>query len=152
MNFSPVVKLNEALANELLAINQYFVHSKMFKDMGFLSLSKALREHSIEEMQHADSLIDRILYCKGLPKISYRDMGPLSPTVEGMLEKDLKLECDAVNLYNEAIAYLEAHKDFGSASLIRTLLKDEEGHVEWLEHQLSLIKSLGLQQYLVKHG
>lgn len=151
-NFSPIAILNEALTSELVAINQYFIDSKIFKDMGFLNLSNVLRSHSIGEMHHADTLIDRILYCKGSPRITYRDTGACPRDAKKIFEKDRDLELEALSLYRRAIGELEKNHDFGSAALIRALLKDEEEHLEWLEQQLSLIERLGIQQYLVKHG
>ncbi|ABD46282.1 bacterioferritin [Neorickettsia sennetsu] len=150
--FSSVERLNEALERELLAINQYFIHSKVLKDMGLLNLSEALRSRSIGEMHHADALLERIFSCKGNPKVCYKEMGTCPRSVEKIFEKDRDLELEAISSYRKSIAQFEQNEDFVSSALMRSLLQDEEKHLEWLEQQLSLIQSLGIQQYLVKHG
>jgi bacterioferritin len=139
--------LNRALRNELTAINQYFLHSRMFKDWGLKALADHEYHESIDEMKHADQLIERILFLEGLPNL--QDMGKLriGENTREILECDLALEMDAIPLLREAIAYSESCSDYVSRDLFDSILDSEEEHVDWLETQLDLIERVGLENY-----
>ena len=140
--------LNQVLKNELTAINQYFLHAKMFEDWGMSELAKHERSESIDEMQHAEALIDRILFLDGLPNL--QDLGRLSigQDVKEMLECDLALEMEAMPVLREAIAFCETAGDFVTRELFEGILKSEESHVDWLETNLELIERMGIQNYV----
>lgn len=140
--------LNAVLKNELTVINQYFLHSKMYADWGMKALAEKERKESIEEMEHADDLIERILFLEGLPNL--QDLGKLliGENVEEMLKCDLESELIAIPLLREAIAHCESVSDYVSRELFENILTAEEEHVDWLETQLSLIDRVGLQNYI----
>ncbi len=139
--------LNQALKGELTAINQYFLHSRMFRDWGLEKLAAAEYEESIDEMKHADELINRILFLDGLPNL--QDLGTLriGETTREILEADLALEHEGEAVYRDAIAHCEQVRDYGSRDLLQKILDSEESHIDWLETQLQLIERIGLQNY-----
>ena len=140
--------LNRVLRNELTAINQYFLHSRMFKDWGLKALADYEFHESVDEMKHADSLVDRILFLEGLPNL--QDLGKLmiGENTREMLECDLKLEHIAHVDLKAAVAYCEEVGDYVSRELFVDIMESEEEHIDWLETQLSLIDKIGLQNYL----
>ncbi len=142
--------LNEILTGELTAINQYFVHAKMCKNWGFKRLADKSREESIGEMKHADELIERILFLEGVPNLQRLSKVRVGETVAEQLRLDLALEMEAIPNLNKAIAQAVAAGDNGTRDLLEEILESEEGHVDWLEAQLELIKQVGEQNYLAQ--
>ena len=139
--------LNRILRNELTAINQYFLHSRMYLDWGLKSIGDYEFQESVDEMKHADSLIERMLFLEGLPNM--QDIGQLriGEHTREMLECDLALEMEALPDLREAVEYCESCKDFVSRDLFDSILVAEEDHVDWLETQLDLIDRVGIENY-----
>jgi bacterioferritin len=143
--------LNEVLAGELVAINQYFLHSKICKNWGFNKLAERSRAESIDEMKHAERLADRILFLDGLPNFQRLDRLHIGETVPEQLKSDLALEMQAVKLLNDGIALCREKGDNTSETLLTEILVSEEDHIDWLETQLRLIDQLGEGAYLAEH-
>lgn len=139
--------LNQALGNELIAINQYFLHSRMYEDWGLTKLAEKEYEESIDEMKHADQLTKRILMVEGLPNLQKLGKLLIGENTKEMLECDLKLEMVAIPDLKEGIAYCESVADYVSRDLLASILDSEEEHVDWLETQLDLIERIGLENY-----
>ena len=143
--------LNRGLRAELTAVNQYWLHYRIFHNWGFLELSKKWREESIEEMRHADEFVERILFLEGFPNMQVLDPLRIGQSVEEIIKADLATEMEARNLYLEAAAYCLSINDRVSEQLFEHVVKSEEGHIDFLETQLELIKQLGVQLYSQKH-
>jgi bacterioferritin len=150
-NAQVIDALNRALTIELTAINQYFCQSKMCKNWGFMRLAAKHYEESIGEMKHADKLIDRILFLDGTPEIARYDPIRVGTDVKEQFENDLKLEMGGVNHYNELVNLCIQLKDNNTHKLALEILHDSEEHVDWLETQLGLIQSVGLERYLAEN-
>jgi bacterioferritin len=140
--------LNKALKLELTTVNQYFLHARMLKSWGFVKLGERVYKESIDEMKHADKLIDRILFLEGLPNVQDLDKVYIGETVKETLECDLRAEKRAHPLYVEAIAYFEQIRDYVSRDVMAEILKSEEEHIDFLETQLELIAKLGEGLYM----
>jgi len=139
--------LNEALSEELTAINQYFLHAEMCENWGYKRQSAASKKQAIDEMKHAEDLIERILFLEGKPNMSKYQMLTIGQTVPEMIENDLKLELNAVILYNRIIEAAIKKNDQGTAELLKKILKDEESHVDSLEEMKDKIRDMGVQIY-----
>jgi len=139
--------INDALREELTAINQYFVHAEMCENWGYKKLADYIKKQSIDEMKHAEVLIERVLFLDGTPTMEPLKL-TVGATVRNMIESDLALELNAVKQYNAAVQIATQEKDNGSRDLLVKLLKDEEDHVDWLEAQLHQIKEVGYERYL----
>lgn len=140
--------LNEALKEEMTAINQYFLHSEMCENWGYKKLSGLIKKQSIDEMKHAEELIERILFFDGRPNMASTLPINIGKIVPEMIENDLKLEIGAVAMYNRLVKVAAEANDQGTVELLKKLLQDEEGHVDSLEEQAGKIKDMGLQVYL----
>ena len=142
--------LNDVLTAELTAINQYFLHAKMLQNWGYLRLAAHVRHESIDEMKHADSLIERILFLEGVPNLQRLSKLMIGETVKEQFENDLKFEYDAHARFNNGLKLARDLGDGGSEDLLRKILVSEEEHIDWLETQLELMKQLGEQAYLAE--
>ncbi len=142
--------LNDLLADELTAINQYMVHSEMCADWGYERLHESVEKRAITEMRHAEKLIARILFLDGMPIVSNLKKIHIGNDVPAQLQSDLEAEYEAVRAYNEGIRLATELGDNGSRELLESILTDEEEHVDWLEAQLDQIAQMGVQNYLVE--
>jgi bacterioferritin len=147
-NKKVIAELNAALRDELLAINQYFLHAEMLENWKYSRLSKYIKGQSIDEMRHAEGLIERILFLDGTPNLTEPMKLEVGLDVKHQLERQLQLELDAVTSYNKSIAVCQAEGDNASRKLFEKMLHDEEGHVDWLEAQLHQIQEMGYERYL----
>jgi len=147
-NAAIIKHLNAVLTNELTAINQYFLHAKMFDNWGFERLTHHERAASLDEMKHADALMERILFLEGLPNMQSLHKLLIGENVQEALRGDLKLEMNARPALVAAIADCETQKDYVSRELFEDILESEEEHIDWLETQLELIGTLGVENYL----
>lgn len=140
--------LNRALKHELTAINQFFLHARMLEDWGLEKYNEKEYNESIEEMQHADKLIKRILFLEGLPNL--QDLGKLliGENVEEIVRNDRQIEIDALELYREAVGYCEQVQDYATRDLFSTLLAEEEEHLDWLDTQLERLQSMGRENFI----
>jgi bacterioferritin len=143
--------LNKALRHELTAVNQYWLHYRLLDNWGYKSLAKQWRQESIEEMQHADKLIVRIIFLEGSPNMQTLGSLQIGQTVKEVLERDLDSEISARSLYQEAATHCHAVKDYVSRDLFEELMQNEEGHIDFLETQLDLVAKLGLELYAQHH-
>ena len=140
--------LNSVLANELTAINQYFLHARMLEDWGIAKLGKLEYDASIDEMKHADELIKRILFLEGLPNVQKMNPVKIGQNIEEMIKADLTVEYGAIPHLKDCIVLAEKEKDFVSRDLFASILASEEDHVDWLETQQHLIKQVGVQNFI----
>ena len=143
--------LNRGLRSELTAVNQYWLHYRILDDWGYKKLAKTWRKESIEEMNHADRFIERILFLDGFPNLQVLDPLRIGQTVREILDCDLAAEYEARGLYQEAAVYADSVGDKVSKNLFEELMADEEHHIDFLETQLNLVEQLGLQLYAQKH-
>jgi len=143
-----ISQLNQILTKELISINQYFVHARMYDNWGFKKLGKQTLSESIEEMKHADELVQRILFLEGNPNLQDLKKLHIGKDVEQMLRNDLALELDNHPALRQAIARCEKHDDYVSSQLLEKILSNEEEHIDWLEQQLYIIEKIGLPNYL----
>ena len=143
-----VAALNEALKEELTAINQYFLHGEMCENWHYSKLADHIKKESIDEMRHAEALIERILFLDGIPIMTEAMQLTIGSNVQAQLESDLKLEINAVAMYNRFVQLARDEADNASRELFERLLRDEEAHVDWLEAQVHQIRELGYERYL----
>ena len=143
--------LNKGLRSELTAINQYWLHYRLLENWGYKDLAKKWRKESIEEMEHADKFVDRIIFLEGFPNMQVLDPLHIGQNVKEILDCDLKAEIDARALYQEAATYCASVKDYVTRDLFEELMADEEHHIDFLESQLDLVNQLGVQLYAQHH-
>ena len=148
-NVQVIDNLNQLLADELTAINQYMVHSEMCADWGYERLHEAIEKRAIQEMGHAEKLIGRIIFLEGTPIVSQLNKISIGPKVETQIENDAAAETEAVKMYNQGIRLAVEVGDNGTRDLLESILTDEEDHLDWLEAQLDQIEQMGIQNYLV---
>lgn len=139
--------LNSSLRHELTAVNQYWLHYRLLDDWGFTNLAKKEREESIEEMEHADKLIERIIFLEGHPNLQTLDPLRIGQNIKEVLECDLEAEYSARKLYGEARAVCRDNEDYVSMALFEKLMADEEGHIDFIETQLDLLEKIGIENY-----
>lgn len=151
-NQEVIDKLNELLAEELTAINQYFLHAEMCEDWGYDKLHEIIEGRSIQEMKHAEMLMGRILFLEGMPVVSELNKITIGSTVLKQLQNDHEAEQDAINMYNEAVALSSKLGDNGTKVLVESILTDEEDHIDWIEEQLDQIEQMGYERYLNKQA
>lgn len=147
-NREVIAQLNVILRNELTAINQYFLHARMLENHGFHTLCAKVMAESIDEMKHADQIIKRVLFLEGLPNLQNLGKLMIGETPKEMIENDLKLEENAVADLRKARDIADKNNDVGSVNLLEEILISEETHLDWLRQQLSLVESVGLENYL----
>jgi len=147
-NEKVLIALNQLLAEELTAINQYMVHSEMCENWGYKKLHVEIRKQAMDEMHHAEWLIERIIFFEGAPTVSKLNQIKIGKTVSEMIDNDDSDELDAVRSYNEAIKLARAVDDQGTVDLLTKILKMEEGHVDWNEMQRAQIEQMGIENYL----
>jgi bacterioferritin len=143
-----IAALNEALKEELTAINQYFLHAEMCENWRYKNIAEHIRKESIDEMRHAEALIERILFLDGIPNMTELMQLSVGSNVRSQIESDLKLEINAVTMYNRFVQLAREEGDNASRDLFERLLKEEEGHVDWLEAQVYQIQEMGYERYL----
>jgi bacterioferritin len=143
-------RLNELLADELTAINQYILHAEMCGDWGYEKLHESIEARAIQEMKHAEMLIERILFLEGMPNVSTLNRITIGENVKKQLENDHAAEVDAVALYNDSVALTSKLGDNGSKLLVESILKDEEAHIDWIEEKLDQIEQMGYERFLNK--
>jgi bacterioferritin len=149
-NEKVLTQLNDALRSELIAINQYFIHAEMCESWGYSKIGDFIKKQSIDEMKHAEKLIERILFLEGVPGMGMKLPLKIGESVKAQIESDLVLEHEAFTQYNTAAQTCADEGDNTSAELFKTLLADEERHIDFLEAQLHIIKEIGIQNYLAK--
>jgi bacterioferritin len=145
-----IASLNEALKEELTAINQYFLHAEMCENWHYSKLGDYIKKQSIDEMKHAEQLIERLLFLDAIPNMTEPMQLAVGKNVKDQIESDLKLEIQAVAMYNKAVQVSRDEGDNASRELFERLLKDEEEHVDWIETQLHQIKEIGVENYLAQ--
>jgi bacterioferritin len=143
--------LNKILTNELTAINQYFLHGEMCGNWGYKQLHNEIRKHSIDEMKHAEELIEHLLYLEGVPNLQRLGTLKIGETVPEQFKSDLALEREAVVLLTEAISHCASVGDYTTRAKLESIIKSEEEHVDWIETQLETIKQVGVENYLAQH-
>jgi bacterioferritin len=143
--------LNKALRHEMTAVNQYWLHYRLLDNWGLKELAKKWRKESIEEMQHADKLIERIIFLDGFPNMQVLDPLHIGQNVKEILDCDLKVELSARALYEKAATHCHSVKDYVTRDIFEALMKDEESHIDFLETQIDLVKKIGVELYSQKH-
>lgn len=149
-NKEVIAALNQILVGELTAINQYFLHARMVKNWGYNRLAKVVYDESIDEMKHAQSLVDRVLFLEGIPNLQKLDPLNIGESVQEQLKCDLEIEQQAIPRLKDGIALCNKAGDHVTREMLEHILVDEERHVDWLESQLQLIQDVGLQNYLAQ--